>query len=195
MAPVTFAPSGMTMPSAEVWSFLLKNHVFLISTYPFTRHHSLQTPAVNKMPSFCAMAKEYNIFSFELHMFNPCWNGDVFNQRFVSYPRTGVLHTCHQKDKIWPPLHQEKKGFCSGFAKRTTILVWLYGRLNRRLNYIAKFQPYFNWHPPSVLPKLTLPPPPEDLKIVFTTPCCTCGDEQLWHGIPMFCIEISIFPK
>ena len=57
------------------------------------------------------------------------------------------------------------KDFCSVFAQRNTIPVCLYGSVNKRLNYIARFgisaivpkcQPYFNWHPPSTLSKLTL---------------------------------------
>ena len=39
-----------------------RNTVFLITTYPFTRHRSPYTPAVNKMPSSCTMAKEWDIF-------------------------------------------------------------------------------------------------------------------------------------
>ena len=81
-------------------SFLLKTQVFSITTYPFTRHRSLYVPAINKMPSFCAMAKEcdLHVFSFELHSNRPMLslhrNGGVFNQRFVIFPRTGVLHAC-----------------------------------------------------------------------------------------------------
>ena len=42
------------------WSCLScwKIMVFLITTNPFTRYRSPYTPAVNKMPSFYAMAKE-----------------------------------------------------------------------------------------------------------------------------------------
>ena len=52
---------------------------FSITTYTFTRHRSPYIPAVNKMPSVCAMAKECDVFSFELHsnMFNLHFNGDV----------------------------------------------------------------------------------------------------------------------
>ena len=35
--------------------------------YSFTRHRSSYAPAVNKMPSFCATAKKYDVFSFEVH--------------------------------------------------------------------------------------------------------------------------------
>ena len=73
-----------------------KAMVFSITTYPFTRHRSPYISAVNKMPCFFAMAKECNIFSFELHsnMLNLHWNGDVFNQKFVISPRTGILYAC-----------------------------------------------------------------------------------------------------
>ena len=70
--------------------------VFSITTCPFTRHgfpYVLHV-AVNKMPSFCAMTKECDLFSFELHsnMSNIHWNNDVINQGSVISPRTGVLH-------------------------------------------------------------------------------------------------------
>ena len=45
----------------------METMIFSISTYPFTRQHSPYVPAVNRMPSFCEMAKENDIFSFELH--------------------------------------------------------------------------------------------------------------------------------
>ena len=45
------------------------------------------------MLCFSAMAKECNIFSFELHS-KTFTDGDVSNQRFVIFPRTGDLHTC-----------------------------------------------------------------------------------------------------
>ena len=38
----------------------------LVSTYPFTLHRFPYQTAVNKMPTFCVMAKECDIFSFEL---------------------------------------------------------------------------------------------------------------------------------
>ena len=71
--------------------------VLSITIYPFSRHRSPYASApVNKMPSFCAMAKECDIFSFELHsnMLNHHWNGDIFNRRFVISPSTCVLHIC-----------------------------------------------------------------------------------------------------
>ena len=45
----------------------IENMVFSNTSYPFTRHQSPYLPAVNKMPSFCAVAKEQDILSFELH--------------------------------------------------------------------------------------------------------------------------------
>ena len=143
--------------------------VFLITAYLFTRHRSPYTPVVNKMPNFCTMAKECDIFSFELHsyMLNFRWIGEmVFNQRFVISLRTGVLHAClSPKRHNLTTLASWEKDLCSVWASRTAIPVWLYGRLNKRLNYMArfrmsasvpKFQHYFNWHPPSMLLKLTL---------------------------------------
>ena len=52
-----------------------------ISIYPFTRHSSFYVQVVNKIPSFCAMAIECDIFSFELHsnMLSLHRNGNVFN--------------------------------------------------------------------------------------------------------------------
>ena len=44
-----------------------KTIVFSITTFAFTRHRSPYVPAVNEMPSFCAVTKEYDMFSFELH--------------------------------------------------------------------------------------------------------------------------------
>ena len=78
------------------WCIDWKNMVISNTTYPFTHNCSPYVPAVNKMPSLCAIAKECDIFSFELHsnMLNLHWNGDVFNQEFVISPRTGVLHAC-----------------------------------------------------------------------------------------------------
>ena len=67
---------------------LLNHDILLLAT--------AYVPAVNKMLSLCAMAKECDIFSFELlsNMLNLHWNGDVFNQGFVIFSRTGVLHAC-----------------------------------------------------------------------------------------------------
>ena len=85
------------------------------------------------------------------------WNSDVFNQKFVISPRTG---------RNLLLLHRKKYYFCSMFTLRTTILDWLYRRLNKwGLNCIARFwistiqpkcQPYFNWHQPWTPPKVTL---------------------------------------
>ena len=66
---------------------------------------------INKMPNFCAMAKECNIFSFELHsnMLNLHWKGHVW---YAIPPRTGDLQAClSSKRQIWPPLHREKNDF------------------------------------------------------------------------------------
>ena len=72
-------------PSAIIPFFILfcwKTLVFLITFYPFTRHHSPYIPAINKMPSLCAMAKECDIFSFELHsnMLKLHWNCNVLTR-------------------------------------------------------------------------------------------------------------------
>ena len=93
-----------------LYFLLKKNMVFSITTYPFTRRCSPYAPAINKMPSFCAMAKECNIVSFELcsNMLNSQWNGDVFNQWFVISPRTRVLHVC------LPPKQQTLSILASG---------------------------------------------------------------------------------
>ena len=68
--------------------------VFAITTYPFTR--SVYALPVNKMPGYCIMAKECDIFSFEVYsnMLNRHVHGGVFNQRFVISPKTGVLYAC-----------------------------------------------------------------------------------------------------
>ena len=69
---------------------------FSITTYPFSRHRSLYALPVTKMPSFCTMAKECDIFSFELHnnMLTVTATVMYFNQRFVISSRAGVLHAC-----------------------------------------------------------------------------------------------------
>ena len=144
-----------------------KKLIFSITTYPLTRHCSPPAPPVHKVSSFSAMAKECNIFSFDLHSntLNLHCNGTVFNQRFVISSRIGILHACLSPK--WQNLRREYFFFFFFFvfAKRTTIPAWLYGRLNERLNYIAQFwisaivakcQPFFIWHPPSALFNLTL---------------------------------------
>ena len=72
-----------------------------------------------------------------------------------------------------------------------TVPVWLYGRLNKRLNYIARFwisaivskcQSYFNWH--YLQRYLNWPSATTSRRsydFLFTTPCCACGNKQLWH--------------
>ena len=164
------------------------------TTYPFSCHRHPCAPSVNQMPSFCAMAKECDIFSFELHsnMLNLHWNVDLLNQRFLFLQELEFyMPVDHQNGKIWPPLHWEKNGFCFVFAWRTIIPVWLYGRLNKRLNHIARFrvsavvpkcQPYFisddtelqrylNW-----LSATTSGRSPYDF--LLTTRCSACGDKQ-----------------
>ena len=74
--------------------FWLKNHgLFNHYLGPFNHHRSPYTPAVNKMPSFCAMEKRIWYIIFWTTQL-PIWNGDVFNQRFVISPKTGILHAC-----------------------------------------------------------------------------------------------------
>ena len=112
-----------TYNATRIWNTMLKkNIIFSITTYPFTRHPALYALSVNKMPSFCTMAKECDIFSFELHsnMLNRHSHGDVRNQRFVISPRSGVLHACLSlKRQNLTTLVSKKYDFCSVFASRT----------------------------------------------------------------------------
>ena len=77
---ISYYQSQFTMISDSVMANVFLKPIFqsLCHYYRF----SLSAPAINKMPSFCAMAKECNIVSFELcsNMLNSQWNGDVFNQ-------------------------------------------------------------------------------------------------------------------
>ena len=78
-------------------------------------------------------------------MLNLHCNGDVFNQRFVTSPRTELLHAClSPKQQNLTTLASGEKGFL--FRIRLNDY-------NKRLNYIArvwisaivpKFQPSFN---------------------------------------------------
>ena len=92
------------------------------------------------------------------------WNGDVFNQRFVISPWTGVLHACLS------PKRQNPTTFASG-EKRIFVTYSLKGLqfksdymrdevdLNRpslNIANVPKCQHYFNGHPPSTPSKLTL---------------------------------------
>ena len=165
--------------------------VFSITTYPFTGHYSPYVPAINKMPSYCVMAKECNTFSFELHS-NLHWNGDVFNQRFVISPRTRVLHAClSPKWQNLTTLASGKNWFLFRICLKDYNLVWLQGRLNWRLNYIIQFlisviepkcQPFFNWYLSSTLPKLALCNHLRkiSLQLSFHIMCWACGDKQPW---------------
>ena len=85
---------------------------------PFTRYRSPYATAVNKMPSFCAMAKECDIFSFELHsnMLNLHWNDDVFNKRFYCNLSKNWSFTCLSVTKTAKYDHP-----CIGRKKNCTI--------------------------------------------------------------------------
>ena len=136
------------------------------------------------------MAIECDEISFELHssILNPHYNGDVFNQRLVISPRTGIFHACLSlKRQILTTLasgekkkkkkkKKKKNDFCSKLASRTTIPFRLYGRLCKGLNYTARFlisaimpkcQPYFNGHLPSSSLKRISAITSEDLLTIF----------------------------
>ena len=116
----------------------------------------------------CAMAKECDLFSFELdsNMLNLHWNGDAFNQRCVISPRSGVctyLSVTKTAKSDHPCIGRKMLFFFCFFLfvpySLKGLQFWLYGRLNtcKRLYYIARFwisaivpncQHYFNWHLP-----------------------------------------------
>ena len=139
----TFAITGSEIIRkawSVVWNTVLKNRGLLNHHLSFTHTSSPYTPSVNKMPSFCAMAKKCNIFSFELHsnILNLHWNGDVFNKRFVISPRTGVF-SCLAVTKTAKSDHPcIRRWFLFCICLKDGLIKWEI-KLNKRLNYITQF--------------------------------------------------------